>query len=778
MSSEIPTPVNLKDRFAAFGDSIFDTQESYENAITKIKAMFNSQVAHFNGIADELKNLAEDPSLPESEKTKFSEAAGKATALASEISVLAKDAPGIFVEYQEITSREQRLADLFGEFTYDQLNSADLSFVREQWLINDSVQYNLRGSQVSDRVKSLEYWNPKATSYDTQSETVKGLANNYSEAVILSEAVEYVGLALDIIATGTGSIIGKKAIGKIVQESAEFGLSYYFDVPTTTLNMGFAVLDEASQDITENSQLLDEFQTTTGIIVILAETQKDFSTGFIDDTFFAVAVDGVDGAPINLNDVTTWQSIKNVMLVGSEGVDIIKVPLEVPGNVSISLRGGDDNLVVDLVYAFNTQFQTIYAGTGNDTLELLGNVIEAYGESDDDEFSIRHAADANLFGGSGDDQFNISYSTIGSIEGGLGFDTLDISNNKEELREDSMISYDTGFSATIDSDGIYLEYRVDLGNLHAESIERVIGTENADKLLVKTDGLDLDVEIDFGASRRTQAEIDELNANLPDGQAPYVLEPNAADAFLYNVDTVDYSALTTGLMYYNGQTALRLSGGFIDGSSVRMNSFDETRLMDGSLKDIHNLKVENVEKIILTDGDDTFVGAAKGSIVDLGGGADKVWLRPDILVENFGLDDRLTLFGELALYGGYRNAESELPWAEGVYGTRYAINPALDLVVHNPWATGNNDYMFITNWQDQKGDVKAIHDAGQYGTGPGDIALSKFSFRSSTLNDLIKGNNPPAGDGESILALWALMTKIPRNDNEPTKADQEIKVGS
>ncbi|MCP4081363.1 MAG: hypothetical protein GY743_14050, partial [Planctomycetaceae bacterium] len=92
------------------------------------------------------------------------------------------------------------------------------------------------------------------------------------------------------------------------------------------------------------------------------------------------------------------------------------------------------------------------------------------------------------------------------------------------------------------------------------------------------------------------------------------------------------------------------------------------------------------------------------------------------------------------------------------YGTRYAINPAGDLVVHNPWATGENNYMFITSWKDQDGDVKAAHDAGGYSSGPGDIALSKFSFRSSTLNDLIKGVNPPATEGqEDILGGWALF---------------------
>ncbi|MCP4101408.1 MAG: hypothetical protein GY750_08290, partial [Lentisphaerae bacterium] len=96
-------------------------------------------------------------------------------------------------------------------------------------------------------------------------------------------------------------------------------------------------------------------------------------------------------------------------------------------------------------------------------------------------------------------------------------------------------------------------------------------------LKVGANGLDADITVDMGFSLRTQAEIDELNANLEDGQAPYVLEPNAADAFLYNVDTVDYSAVTTGLMYYYGQTAVRTGGGFVEGTTVKMDIEEETQ---------------------------------------------------------------------------------------------------------------------------------------------------------------------------------------------------------
>ncbi|MCP5101698.1 MAG: hypothetical protein GY943_39655, partial [Chloroflexi bacterium] len=236
-------------------------------------------------------------------------------------------------------------------------------------------------------------------------------------------------------------------------------------------------------------------------------------------------------------------------------------------------------------------------GSGNDVLigNEYDNVLKGW---EGDDFLFGGNNNDRLIGGDGDEDVAV-YVSLGEH-----VDDVTIADPSDNLGvEISNLKY-TGNDDTIELNHKDLGFPKGSGKDTLLEIETIEFSVHPDSLLLSQDALGVDIVIDMGASRRTQAEIDELNANLADGQAPYELGP-AADAFLYNVDTIDYSAVTTGLMYYNGQTALRLSGGFIDGSSVRMNSFDETRLMDGSLKGIHNLKVENVEKIILTKGDDT-----------------------------------------------------------------------------------------------------------------------------------------------------------------------------
>ena len=233
---------------------------------------------------------------------------------------------------------------------------------------------------------------------------------------------------------------------------------------------------------------------------------------------------------------------------------------------------------------------------------------------------------------------------------------------------------------------------------YLHSIERVELTANPDTFNIGLESLDAEITIDMGDSRRTQSEIDAFNATLLPEQTPLQLEPNAHDAFIQNVDVANYSSVDTGLNFYYGETSEREQGILHSGSTIHNIGapwLREVALATGVASDRHNLVVENADKVILTNKDDVFIGADRGTIVDLGAGADKVWLRPDIMVKGFDDDDRLTLYGVLNLYGGYRNSESELPWAEGFYGIRYAINPAGDLVVNNPWlktADGNQIY--------------------------------------------------------------------------------------
>ncbi|MBZ9709298.1 putative Ig domain-containing protein [Mesorhizobium sp. ESP7-2] len=283
------------------------------------------------------------------------------------------------------------------------------------------------------------------------------------------------------------------------------------------------------------------------------------------------------------------------------------------------------------------------------------------------------------------------------------------------------------------------------------SIERVKLSDNGDILKVTDQSLDAEIIIDMGTSRRVQSEL------KPGDTLDH-------DAFIHNVDTVDYSGVGHGLVYFNGLTTEREQGLLTAGISQTGGLATELGLISG-LGNVDNLRVEGADRIVLTNKDDVFIGAQYGSIVELGGGQDKVWLQPGILVQGFDADDRLTLFGTLNLYGGWKNSASESPYAIGAYGVQYGINQDGDLLVINPWmipADGRDPHMFIEGWQQQV-------QGGEFGvgTGPGNILLAEITITSHRLMD----ERPKMANEIDLWSLVDLQLRMLTGSCGPETAD-------
>ena len=242
------------------------------------------------------------------------------------------------------------------------------------------------------------------------------------------------------------------------------------------------------------------------------------------------------------------------------------------------------------------------------------------------------------------------------------------------------------------------------------SVERIDLSDNRDHFIVSDASLDAEIVVDLGTSRRLAGELAEGDT-LDD------------DAFMQNLDILDYSGVTRGIIYANGATAERDQGLLVPGGSSSAGLADEMLLLTGHAGD--NLHVEGADSIILTNQDDVLVSARLGSIVELGDGADKVWLQPGVLVRGFDADDRLTLFGTLGLFGGIKWKGSDTPYVTGFYGVRYAINTVGDLLVTNPWmADSVEPYMYIEGWRGQE-NGKFLNIP----VGPGNILLAEISIQ-------------------------------------------------
>lgn len=101
------------------------------------------------------------------------------------------------------------------------------------------------------------------------------------------------------------------------------------------------------------------------------------------------------------------------------------------------------------------------------------------------------------------------------------------------------------------------------------------------------------------------------------------------------------------MTYRSGKVAL--------GNVESLKEFDRAK---------QNLVVKNADKIVLTDSDDTVISANFGNVIVTGDGADTIWLGSNgVAIKDLSEFDRLTIAGELELFGGIRNGNKNTPYA-------------------------------------------------------------------------------------------------------------------
>jgi Ca2+-binding RTX toxin-like protein len=447
-------------------------------------------------------------------------------------------------------------------------------------------------------------------------------------------------------------------------------------------------------------------------------------------------------------------STSSVKMFGAAGNDKL-----VGGHAADALFGGaGDDVIVGgggADYLIGDDLKSLYENndpaSGNDTISGdagddqieggLGNDVLDGGDGDD--LVVGSGGNDILMGGAGQDK----------LKGGEGVDLIDGGSGYNYVIYDPDVNFDEagnpvvskgGLEVTLGRDGNYLTVSAidrgtgkDFGADKLDFVQQIVLTSDPDHLNISTASLDADIVVDLSTSGRLQSEL----------QPGETLDE---DAFLHNVDVSDYSGVAHGLIYYNGRTAEREQGLLSQGGVTQLGGIlDEIGLI-ARLGKVDKLHVEGAEKVILTNYDDVLVRAPYGSIVDLGTGQDKVWLQPGLLIQNFGTDDRLTLFGALNLYGGVHFAGLDSPYAVGPYGVAYGINDAGDLLVVNPWMTPGDDldaHMYIENWA-------ATRDPNT-GIGAGDIRLTELSIGVRLLRDL------PSTAHE--ISLWCVATLLLRD---------------
>jgi hypothetical protein len=467
---QIPVESRIKDRFTFFGDSDIETEKTFNDAVARFSSLIALQEERFRDISTQLTQLLSASNLPRDVQSKFLDGADKAKTLAKELSKLKSHAGGIFVEYSEAIAHDRVLNSKFSELTAN-----DRFILSTNNGINDELAFNAYANQ-------LVHWNNEAQEFSRISELVKAASDNYSEYLLFSEAIETANDISTVMSLGGGLVgsVAKKSVVVLAREAVEAVLDWA-GIPTSLTDIGTEILDESAQSLTINSQLIDEYQTLSGIIVHVSD-QKDFSTGYIKDSLFAVARDGVATKYLDLSSIESWFSTKNVSIIGSDGADTIKVPVTVPGYVNIVTKKGNDTVIVDKTAVIASLNLNIDTGEDNDIVDLLGYHVKVNAGSGDDNITIRQALDIDLNSGSEDDYIRTDYTVAGSIHGGAGFDTVDYSDNRQELRSERFDRYSGGLKIRTSGSKLQVDFSEPLRQATQllESIEKVTATPNDD----------------------------------------------------------------------------------------------------------------------------------------------------------------------------------------------------------------------------------------------------------------------------------------------------------
>lgn len=281
---------------------------------------------------------------------------------------------------------------------------------------------------------------------------------------------------------------------------------------------------------------------------------------------------------------------------------------------------------------------------------------------------------------------------------------------------------------------------------YIRNFEAISLGDEADLFRVSDEALQADIAVDMGLSQRDQD-------------------------FIRNLDVVDYSDMSHGLNYYEGHTSTRtgtvsaygfqFSGVSEENATIRDSIRQDQNPLAATLGLIsnHSLVVDGADKVVLTDHDDAFLGAARGTIVETGGGRDKVWFSQDVGIADLSMDDRVTLFGDLPLYGGLRWKYSSSAYASGWGGlVQYGLNADGELIIRLPWAPSITldadglakqtlgQEMYILNW------VGAARAQGSGGAqiGPGNIVLAEFDIVAKRLIE-------DWPDGYTYMNTWELF---------------------
>jgi Ca2+-binding RTX toxin-like protein len=421
----------FKSRFADL-ETVSDSPAAFSAAVAKVNSFISPQVAELNGISTTYDAASDLPDLSGSVSDSLGKTARAAKALADSMSELTANVEGMLLEVQSQAYVDLNFPDdyfLFLRRAYVISPSFSDEELREL-LADNPNYYGVNAAQYQTIRTDFIALNEKAKTWQSKSAAVQQAAKNYADAIVASEFIGGVESALTVIGATRAALAAKSVGGAVFDVAltiAKDKLGINVDGEDWAQWAGVQWLKDLTGAYDFNTELLDAFQSSTGVRVILSDGQG-YLTGFQNDVLLISADRGAAGGiNVNTDAIQTWNLIQNLVVVGSGSNDTIEAKNVPAGEVVVVSEGGIDTIKIGVGAAVSPANVKIDSGADNDTIEVQAGSADIKSGGGVDTISLFLGGEFTVDAGGEKDTIRIGDIGSSVINGGEGEDTVDFS---------------------------------------------------------------------------------------------------------------------------------------------------------------------------------------------------------------------------------------------------------------------------------------------------------------------------------------------------------------
>jgi Ca2+-binding RTX toxin-like protein len=472
-----------KDSFVTFDIFTFNSNFDFSaQEAQKTKELLTAQRDELRTIRDYFEQVSEGLPQDSAAKADLLKAAGAASTLAGLLTNMIPHAEGMYFEPLAFGVAAYLLPEKWNELTATKQDALGMLYgIDESNYAVERLIYN----------NNIQTLNAHAEEWKGLSAQAKAASAEYAGVFVVPELVgTLLSAAVDVFSTLTA-----KGTTKIVLNALQTAINWITDLPTDAKGAGIEIIQEGLQTSAElDGRRYAEISDSTGIEVSLVGNSQSGSNGYAIGQIYNTLLVSSNGASQTSDfDLAGIESdaINSVILLGSNGVDVVTIQDLSFGEVTLLTEGGADVIKIGNANVLSPGNVTINSGADGDTIEIRAGNAEIKTGAGEDTVTLISGGEFTVDTGSENDTIRIGDIGNSIINGGAGEDTVDYSGQNIEGINPvvSGVKFDLSQQGPglIVTQGSYTHTLIDVENIILTPFDDVvIGNSDANVL----DGLD------------------------------------------------------------------------------------------------------------------------------------------------------------------------------------------------------------------------------------------------------------------------------------------------